>query len=316
VTPESPADAARRNTVGGLYAAAAYLMWGFLPLYFAALAPASAWEVVGWRIVFSLVFCALLILVTRSWGRIVAIARQPRLLALTALAGLLIFVNWQVFLIGTLSHHIIETSLGYFINPIVTVLLGVIVLRERLRPVQWAAIGLAVVAVGVIVAGYGEFPWIAVTLALSFGVYGLVKKRIGPSVDAVSGLTFESLWLVPIAVVELAIVSATSGLTIGTASVGHTLLLVSAGIVTAVPLLLFAAGTRRATLTLVGLLQFIAPILQFLTGWLLMGEQMTSQRWVGFGIVWLALAVLSVDSVVAGRRSRRARGASDVAELT
>lgn len=298
-------DASREHLLGGVYAFSAYLLWGFLPLYFVLLVPTGAFELVAWRIVLSLGFCAILLTVTRSWGRLVAVTRQPRLLWLTALAGVLIYVNWQVFILGALSGHVIETSLGYFINPIVTVLLGVLVLRERLRTTQWVAIGIAVAAVLVIVVGYGSFPWIALTLAASFGVYGLVKKKVGPSVDAVSGLTLETLWLTPIAVVVLVVVGATSGITMGANGWHHTVLLSLAGIVTAVPLLLFAAGARRTTLTLVGLLQFVAPILQFLIGWLLLGEPMPIERWIGFGLVWVALAVLTVDSVLHGRRTRR-----------
>lgn len=222
----APAGGAFR---GGLYALSAYLLWGVLPLYFLQLQPTGPWEIVAWRIVLAFVFCLVLLTVLRMWGPFVAILRQPRLLGLTALAGVLIYVNWQTYLIGTLTGHVIETSLGYFINPIVTVLLGVIVLRERLRVLPWIAIGIAVLAVAVIVVGYGTFPWIALTLAASFGVYGLVKKQIGPAVDAVSGLTLESLWLLPVALVQLFVVATTTGLTLGTAGTSHTLLLLARG---------------------------------------------------------------------------------------
>lgn len=302
--PSSPPAAGALR--GGLFAFAAYLLWGFLPLYFLLLRPTEAWEIVAWRIVLAFVFCLLLLTVLRGWRPFLVIIRQPRLLGLTALAGVLIYVNWQTYLIGTLTGHVIETSLGYFINPIVTVLLAVTVLRERLRLVPWIAIGLAVVAIAVIVVGYGRFPWIALTLALSFGVYGLVKKQIGPSVDAVSGLTLESFWLLPIAVAQLVIVAATTGLTMGTQGPVHTALLASAGAITAIPLLLFAAGARRAPLSVLGLIQFVAPILQFAIGVWVLGEPMTVERWIGFGLVWLALALLSVDSVVAARRRRPA----------
>lgn len=309
----SQIDTPRERALGGLYAFTAYLLWGFLPLYFLLLAPTGPFELVAWRIVLSLVFCALLLTVLRGWGRLVAIIRQPKLLLWTAVAGGLIYVNWQVYILATLSGHVIEASLGYFMNPIVTVVLGVLVLRERLRPVQWVAVGIAVIAVGVIVVGYGAFPWIALTLALTFGVYGLVKKRLGPSVDAVSGLTLESAWLVPVAAVLLVVVGTSTGLTMGTAGPWHAVLLSLAGVITAVPLLLFAAGARRVPLTVIGLLQFVAPILQFVIGAWLLGEPMPPERWVGFGLVWLALVVLSVDSVLF---ARRARGVSDVGELT
>ena len=298
----TPDESAREQTVGGVYAFAAYFLWGFMPLYFLTLVPAGPWEVVSWRILFSLAFCALLLTVTRSWGRLTAVLRSRRLILWTIAAGLLIYVNWQVFLISTLTGHVIEGSLGYFINPIVTVLLGVLVLGERLRSAQWLAIGFAVLAVIVIIVGYGSFPWMALTLAASFGTYGLVKKQIGAEVDAVSGLTLESLWLAPIAAVQLVVVGATTGLTIGSAGTGHAVLLALSGVITAVPLLLFAAGARRAPLTVIGLLQFVAPILQFLTGWWIMHEPMPLERWIGFGLVWIALIVLSVDSLRHARR--------------
>ena len=306
VAPLAAAEA-RERTLGGVYTFAAYLLWGFLPLYFPLLAPTGPWELVAWRIVLSLAFCALLLTVTRAWPRLAAIFRKPRVLGLTVVAGLLIYVNWQVFIYGALSGHVIETSLGYFINPIATVLLAVLVLRERLRPTQWVAIGIATAAVLVIVVGYGAFPWIALTLAASFGVYGLVKKKVGPSVDAVSGLTLETLWLTPIAVGVLLVVGATEGLTMGANGWQHTVLLSLAGVVTAIPLLFFAAGARRVSLTTVGLLQFVAPVLQFVIGWLVLREPMPLERWIGFALVWVALVVLTVDSVLHARRVRAAR---------
>ncbi|OAZ44179.1 protein rarD [Microbacterium arborescens] len=311
----TPLDPARERSLGGIYAFSAYVLWGFMPLYFLTLAPMGPFEVVSWRILFSLVFCAILLTVLRAWGKLIAILRTPRLVLWTIVAGLLIYVNWQVFLISTLTGHVIEGSLGYFINPIVTVLLGVLVLKERLRVAQWVAIGIAGVAVGVIVVGYGAFPWIALTLAASFGTYGLVKKQIGPSVDAVSGLTLESLWLAPVAIVQAIVVALTGGLVFGSVSPGHTALVTLAGVVTAVPLLFFAAGARRSSLTVIGLLQFVAPILQFITGAWILGEPMPLERWIGFGLVWLALVVLSVDSLRAARRPKRIDEASDVAPV-
>ncbi len=305
MTP-APSAPTGGSTRGALYALGAYLLWGVLPIYFLQLKPTGPFEVVAWRIILAFVFCLLLLTVLRMWRPFLAIVRQPRLMGLTAVAGVLIYVNWQTYLFGALTDRVIETSLGYFINPIVTVLLGVIVLRERLRLVPWIAIGLAVVAVAVIVIGYGAFPWIALTLAFSFGFYGLVKKQIGPAVDAVSGLTLESLWLLPVAAIQLVFVANLTGITLGTAGTLHTVLLLSAGAVTAVPLLLFASGARRVPLTVIGLLQFVAPIIQFAIGVWVLHEPMTIERWVGFALVWAALAILSVDSVVASRRHRRA----------
>lgn len=302
----SEATSATRTT-GALYAIAAYLLWGLLPLYFLLLTPTGPWELVAWRVVLSLVFCVVLLTVTRGWKALGAIIRRPQLLALTALAGVLIYVNWQVFVIGTLNDQVVETSLGYFINPITTVLLGVFVLRERIRVAQWVAIGIAAVAVVVIIVVYGAFPWIALSLTASFGVYGLIKKKIGPAVDAVSGLTLESFWLIPIAVVQLVLVATTpEGITMGQNGAWHAVLLAFAGVATAVPLLLFAAGTRRIDLTLIGMIQFITPIMQFLLGVVVLGEDMPPARWAGFILVWIAIAVFVVDMLLASHRGRRA----------
>ncbi|WP_417508061.1 EamA family transporter RarD [Microbacterium sp.] len=295
----------RTRAAGAAYAGGAYLLWGFLPLYFLLLVPTGPWEIVAARVVFSLVFCLLLLTFARGWRRIIAIIRQPRLLGWTALAGALIYINWQVFVIGTLSERVVETSLGYFMNPIFTVLLGVFVLRERIRRLQWVAIGIAVLAVLVIIIGYGAFPWIALSLTASFGLYGLVKKKVGPAVDAVSGLTLESFWLLPVAAVQLIIVAQTTGITFGDVSTAHTLLLLFAGVATAVPLLLFAAGARRINLAVIGMIQFITPIMQFLTGVLILHEPMPAERWIGFIIVWVAVGVFLVDLALAARRSRR-----------
>ncbi len=294
---------ARRSGMHGLaFAVGAYGLWGLLPIFFVSLAPASPVEIVAWRVVLSLVFCGLLIIVMRTGREFVRVLRDRRAMLVLALAGGLILVNWLVFVFGTLTGHVVETALGYFINPIVTVLLGVFVLRERLRPAQWAAIGLSGVAVVVLTVDYGAVPWIALALAASFGAYGLVKKRIGVGVDAITGLTMETLALSPLAAVALVVLAATTGLTIGTVSPLHTVLLASAGVVTAVPLLFFAAAARRLPLTLLGIVQYLAPVLQFLFGVYIMHEQMTAARWVGFAIVWLALAVFTVDLVAAARR--------------
>jgi chloramphenicol-sensitive protein RarD len=303
VPPETTTRATR--TAGVAYAGGAYLLWGILPLYFLLLVPTGPWEVVAWRVLLSLVFCLLLLTVTHGWAAFGVILRQPKLLGWTALAGLLIYVNWQVFVLGTLTGHVVETSLGYFINPITTVLLGVFVLKERIRRLQWAAIAIAAIAVVVIVVAYGAFPWIALSLTASFGVYGLIKKNIGPAVDAVSGLTLESFWLIPIAVVQLIIVAQTpAGITMGANGWGHALVLGFAGVVTAVPLLLFAAGTRRIDLTVIGMIQFVTPVMQFIIGVAVLGEPMPAERWAGFIIVWIAIVVFVVDLVLAARRGR------------
>ncbi|GLK17081.1 EamA family transporter RarD [Herbiconiux flava] len=288
---------------GLLYAVGAYVLWGVLPLYFLLMQPAGAFEIVAWRILFSLVFCALLLTVTRGWRPFLAIARQPRLLFLMALAGLLIYINWQTYILGTLSGQVVETSLGYFINPIVTVLLSVLVLREKLRMLQWAAIGISLVAVLVLAVGHGTVPWLALVLAASFGTYGLVKKHVGPRVDAVSGLSLETAWLAPLATVQLIVVSMLpGGLVFGTVSPVHTGLMLLSGVATAVPLLMFASATRRLPLAYVGFIQFVAPILQFAIGVFVLHEPMPPERWAGFAVVWVAVLVLIVDMARAARR--------------
>ena len=291
---------------GLIFAVASYLLWGVLPLYFLALQPASAFEVVAWRILFCIIFCALLLTVTRTWPAFAGIVRRPKTVGLMGLGALCVVINWQVYIYGTLTGHVVETALGYFINPIVTVLLGVIVLRERLRKAQWAAVGLSAVAVAVLAFNYGALPWISLTLAVSFALYGLIKKRVGPTVDALSGLTLETAWLIPVACVQLLIVSAGAGITLGTVSTSHTLLLMASGVITAVPLLLFAAASRRLPLVYMGLVQYLTPVLQFIVGVFVLHEGMTPARWAGFAIVWAALIVLSVDLLVAGRRGRKA----------
>jgi chloramphenicol-sensitive protein RarD len=292
---------------GLLFGAGAYLLWGLLPLYFLVLAPAGPFEIVAWRIIWSLGFCAIALTATRGWRRLWALARRPRILFTLAGAGILIFINWQTYVYATTSGQVVQAALGYFINPIVLVFLGVLVLRERLRPLQWAAVGISIVAVVVLTFAYGAFPWIALTLAFSFGLYGFVKKRVGGEVDALSGLTLESAWLVPVAVAELLLVGTMGGgVVFGTAGAGNTVLLIMAGVITAVPLLLFASAARRLPLVYIGLLQYLTPIIQFIIGVLFEHEQMEPARWVGFIIIWAALGLLTVDLLRASRAGRRA----------
>jgi chloramphenicol-sensitive protein RarD len=299
-----PGDSQRGR--GLLYALASYGLWGVLPGYFLLLAPSNPFEIVTFRILLSLAFCALLLVVVRGWRRFSALAANRRLVLLTGLASVFIYINWQVFVITTVTGHVVEGALGYFINPLVTVLLGVVILRERLRLAQWLALGVALVAILVIGFGYGSFPWLALVLAVSFGLYGFVKKVIGPEMDAVSGLTFETAWLAPVAVVQLIVVGATSGIQLGQHGNGQVIAMLFAGVVTTVPLLLFSAGARRLPLVAIGLAQFLAPALQFLFGVFVLREPMPPERWIGFGLVWVALIALTVDILVARRPPRRA----------
>jgi chloramphenicol-sensitive protein RarD len=225
-------------------------------------------------------------------------------MVIMAAASALIFCNWQTYVFGTLSGHVVDAALGYFINPIVTILLGVVLLREKLRVVQWVALGISVAAVGVLTVGYGSVPWIALILAFSFGLYGFVKKKVGPRVDAVSGLTLETLWLLPVAAIQVSIIASTTGLTFGQVGPWHTALMVSAGVVTAVPLLLFASAARRLPLIYMGFIQYLAPILQLIFGVAVMGEPMPLERWLGFGLVWLALVILTIDMIRVSRAPR------------
>ncbi|WP_066517901.1 EamA family transporter RarD [Curtobacterium ammoniigenes] len=298
------------TSVGIGQAIGAYGLWGALPLLFAAMAPAGPFEIVAWRIVFALGFCIVVIGAGRTWPRIRAILVRPDVLRTLGLAAFLIVINWTVYVSATTSGRTVEAALGYFINPLVTIALGVIVLRERLRPAQWVAVALSAVAVIVIAVGYGQPPIIALTLAFSFGLYGLVKKRVGAAVDALSGLTIETAWLVPFAVAALVVFGVTGfdgGVTFGALGVWHALLLVLGGPVTAVPLLLFASSARRLPLSLIGLCQYLTPVLQFIVGVWLQHEAMSPARWFGFAIVWLALVVLTVDAF---RASRTSAGAS------
>jgi chloramphenicol-sensitive protein RarD len=282
----------------------AYALWGVLPLFFLLLRPATAVEIVAWRIVLSLVFCCLLITVTRGWPAFATIVRDRRTSLILGGAGALILVNWLVYVYATLSGHVVEAALGYFTNPIVTVLLGVFVLRERLRVLQWIAIGISAVAVLVLALNYGQFPWIALALAFSFGLYGLVKKQVGGRVDAVSGLTIETAWLAVPASIALVVLSASGALTIGGESVVQTVAMLLAGVVTAVPLLFFAAAARRIPLTYLGLTQYLAPLLQFVIGVFVLHESMPAARWWGFGLVWIALVVLTIDMFASSRSTK------------
>ena len=286
----------------------AYFLWGAMPVYFLAMAPAGAFEIVGWRIVFSVVFCALLLTVTRTWGSFRAVLRDRRTVLTFALAGALIYVNWTVYVLATVSGRVVDAALGYFINPIVTVLLGVLVLKERLRIGQWIAVGISALAVVVLGVEAGALPWISLALAASFGLYGLVKKQVGNAADVVTGLTLETAWLAPVAAIQLLVVGLGPGLAFGSAGAFPTLMMASAGVGTAVPLLLFGSAAKRLPLTVAGFLQYLAPILQFLIGVLVLHEAMPIGRLAGFVLVWIALLMLVGESLLVLRRTRRVPG--------
>lgn len=295
-----------KGTAGLLYGIGAYGLWGLLPLYFVTLAPAGPVEIVADRVVFSLIVCFVLIAVTRSWRALSGVFRSGRTFWALALAAGLIAVNWLTYTYGVLSGQAIEAALGYFINPLVSVLLGVLVLKERLRPLQWAAVGIGAAAVVVLTGAYGRVPWIALILAFSFGFYGLVKNRVGAKVDAVTSLTVETIVLAPVALAAVGWLGAAGMLTLTGHGAGHFWLLAASGIITAVPLLFFGAAARRLPMTTIGLLQYLAPLLQFTMAVTVLGEHMAAERWIGFGIVWLALAVLTADMLLVSRRRRAA----------
>ena len=292
-----------RQRDGFLAAAAAYGLWGLLPAYFVALDPSGPIEILAFRIVLSLIFCVVILAIMRRLPRTAALLRDRDILKLSAMAAVLILINWSVYVYASLNQFIVEAALGYFINPLVTVALGVVVLKEKLRPLQWSALALAVVAVVVLAVGYGSVPVISLTLAFSFGFYGFVKNRMGPTVKSLDSLTLETLWLTPIALGLLAWVYLSSGLALGTLGSGHTLLLLMAGAVTSIPLLFFGAAARRLPLSVIGLMQYLAPVMQFTFGVALMGEPMPPERWIGFALVWVALVILSIDAL-SNRRSR------------
>ncbi len=303
--PQPDQRSLRRGMVAGV---GAYAMWGVLPLYFPLMAGAGVWEIGAHRVLWSMLFCGLLLALTGTLGQVRALLRDRGVLGRLALASSFLAANWVTFLYAVLTDRVVDASLGYFINPIITVLLAVLVLRERLRPMQWVAIGIAAVGVVVITIGYGTMPWVAVVLAGSFGIYGLAKNRIGRTVPALPGLLVETTALMPVSlayVVVLGIQGTGTFLTATDATAlghpWHSLALAGSGIATAVPLVCFAVATRALPLSTVGLLQFIAPTMQFIIGVAVLGEQMPAARWAGFVLVWVALVLLGVE----GQRARR-----------
>ena len=285
-------DAEQRR--GMLYGLAAYAMWGIFPLYWPLLKPATAPEILAHRVLWSLLTVTLLIIRTEGFAWLRTI--DCRRLGLVTLASVLIGVNWMTYIWAVNSAHVVETALGYFINPLVTVLLGVAVLRERLRPAQRVALVLSGIAVVGLAIDYGHLPWIALTLAVSFALYGLVKKRAG--VNALQSLFIETVALALPAFFYVASIGAG---TLRTAGLPHALLLASTGVVTAIPLLCFGAAANRIPLVLIGILQYVSPTLQFVCGVAIQHEAMPASRWLGFGIVWTGLAILALDGVLALR---------------
>lgn len=289
----------RRGTALGI---AAYLWWGAFPLYWPLLEPAGAVEILAHRVVWSLVVAVILLTIAHTWRTVPRTGRQLRLLSA---ASVLIGINWGVYIWGVNHHHVVETSLGYFVNPLVTVALGVLVLGERLRRMQWAAVAIAAVGVVVLTVQAGRPPWIALILAFSFGGYGLIKKVVG--VEPAAGLVVESALLTPVALGYLIIAGTTGHSTFASHGVGHGFLMASAGPVTIVPLLAFAAAAPRVPLSRLGVMQYLTPTIQFIIGVTVRHEPLGLVRLVGFVLVWLALIAFTIDS--ASERGRRRRDA-------
>jgi len=300
---------------GTIYGAGAYALWGTFPLYFHLLAPAGAWEILAHRILWTLLLCLAVLAARREFGWCRSVFGNPRMLGAVTLAGLLIAVNWVIYVSAVVAHHVTEASLGYFLNPIVTVAIGVLVLRERLRGLQWLAVAIGFAAGVYLTIDFGRPPWIAVGLAFSFALYGLMKKQLGTSLGALHSLTSETAVLMPVAIAVLVWVGVRGDTTFGVNAPAHPALLASAGLVTAAPLLLFAAAARRVPLVTMGLLQFVTPVLQLLCGVLLLGEAMSPSRWIGFGIVWIALLVLTFDSIQSVRTRRRLAAGAENASI-
>jgi len=289
---------------GTLAAFTAYVLWGVLPIYWKALSNVPSQEMLSHRVFWSLAFAAFLLSTQRRWGWLAeAFKKRGRLWPLCGTAALL-GLNWFTYIWAINHGHIVESSLGYFINPLVNVLLGVLFLRERLRPWQWAAIGLAASGVLYLTVNYGQLPWVALLLALTFGFYGLIRKTT--SLGPVEGLTVETGLLAVPALAYLVYLGGTGAGSFGRAPVATHVLLILAGAVTAVPLILFSYGARLVTLTTLGVLQYIAPTLQFLIGVLVYRESFTPARLVGFCIIWAALLVYTFEGIVFRRRHQPA----------
>ncbi len=290
----------RRGLVLG---AAAYIMWGAFPLYWPLLEPAGALEILAHRVLWSVLTMSILLVVVGRTPQFRAILADRRVVRLLALAALVVTVNWATYIWGVNNGRVVETSLGYFINPLVTVLMGVFLLGERLRPLQWFAMAVAGGAVAVLALDYGRLPYVALVLAFSFGTYGLAKKTA--NVGAVESLTLETLLIAPFAAAYVVWLGLSGGSNFASHGVGHALLFTTTGIVTAIPLICFGAAATRVSMVTLGLLQYLAPILQFALGVLWFHEAMPAGRWVGFVLVWIALVIFTVEAINHRRRQLR-----------
>lgn len=293
---------------GLLYTFGAYGLWGLFPILMAALEPANAFEITAHRALWSLLACALAILIARRWRQALAVMRDKRTMLRLTAAALLIGLNWGVMVYAVVTDRVASTSLGYYINPLLTVALGVVFLGERLRRIQVVAIAIAAVAVAVIWFEIGEVPWIALVLAGCFALYALIKNRVGPKVDALTGMAIETAILTPLAIVTLWLLYRSGDLTFfvrGPEGSGltHDLLMIAMAVWTAGVLIIFAAGAKRVPLYMVGLIQYLTPTMTFILALVYFHEPMPPGRWIGFALVWIALTIITVDTW--RRRPRR-----------
>lgn len=285
------------KTKGIAFGLSSYLIWGSFPVVIAMLSFADPFEIVVWRVIFGFAFGLAVILLTRKFAEYVAVFKQPKQLAWITLAAVVIYVNWQVYVYAVADNHVLEASLGYFINPLVTIALATIFLKEKLNLFQWIAVGLGGVAVLILTFNYGQPPIIALTLALSFGIYGLAKNRLGGKVSALSSFTIETTLLLPLGIIQLVFLAQIMQIQFGYAGLIPSLGLAAYGVLTAIPLLLFGAAAKRVPLSYIGFMQYLTPTLQFLLGLFLFQEPMPAARWLGFAMVWTALSILSFDAL-------------------
>ena len=284
------------GATGLTFGVSAYLIWGSFPLIITAASFANPFEVVVWRVVFGFLFAALLVTLTRTWAQTVELVKSPKKLGWVAVASLFIFINWSVYVVAVATSNVLETSLGYFINPLITVLFAVVFLKEKLRKGQWVALGIGLAAVVILTFDYGRPPWIALSLAISFGTYSLAKNRVGGKIRALQSFTIESGIVLPFALIQLWIVSMYTPIMIFS-GVFEASVLISFGILTAIPLILFGAAASRVKLSTIGFIQYLTPILQFSVGYFILEEPMPPVRWIGFALVWLSLVVLTTDAL-------------------
>lgn len=291
-------EKAKVRSLGLVFGVSAYTLWGLFPIYWPLLDPASPLEIVSHRAVWTLVFCFIILWLTKTLKSTLALLKRPKIVAGLFLGSILISINWIIYIYAATSGHVVEASLGYYINPIVVIATGVLILKEKMRPLQWVSVGVATLGVAVLTLDYGRLPWIALGLAFSWGGYGLVKKQLG--LGALEGLSIETL-ISSGAYLAYLIWLGNQGEGQFGVSWKITLLFIGGGAVTAIPLLLFNGATNRLPLTLIGLLQYITPTIQFSIGVWYFNEDMPAARWIGFVVIWIALVALALDLVKSGR---------------